>query len=327
MPGFDCRTVTYSPAYTLVPTYECFNRCTYCNFRADPGKSPWLTLSDAESKLKELQHQGVCEILILSGEVHPHSSRRSEWFGRIYELCELALSLGFLPHTNAGPLSFEEMAQLGQVNVSMGLMLEQLTPRLLETVHRYSPSKVPELRLQQLKWAGELRIPFTTGLLLGIGESKEDWWETMDAIAQLHSCYGHIQEVILQPHSPGSQQSWDAPAFDPHQLPEVIAKARQILPSDITIQIPPNLIPEPNWLRACLDAGARDLGGIGPKDEVNPDYPHPHYQALAEILEPAGWQLVPRLPVYPQYDSWLSVELRSAVERWRTVIKPHACVG
>src|SRR5919199_384585 len=327
MPGFDSRTVTYSPAYTLVPTYECFNRCTYCNFRADPGKSPWLTLSDAESKLKELQHQSVCEILILSGEVHPQPSRRSEWFGRIYDLCELALSLGFLPHTNAGPLSYEEMAQLGQVNVSMGLMLEQLTPRLLETVHRHAPSKVPELRLQQLKWAGELRIPFTTGLLLGIGESKEDWWETMDAIAQLHSCYGHIQEVILQPHSPGSQQSWDAPAFDPHQLPEVIAKARQILPSDITIQIPPNLIPEPNWLRACLDAGARDLGGIGPKDEVNPDYPHPHYQALAEILEPAGWQLVPRLPVYPQYDSWLSVELQAAVERWRTAINPNACVG
>jgi FO synthase subunit 1 len=327
MPGFDSRTVTYSPAYTIVPTYECFNRCTYCNFRADPGKSPWLTLSDAESKLKELQHQGVCEILILSGEVHPQSSRRSEWFGRIYDLCELALSLGFLPHTNAGPLSYEEMEQLGQVNVSMGLMLEQLTPQLLETVHRHAPSKVPQLRLQQLKWAGELRIPFTTGLLLGIGETQEDWWETMDAIAQLHSCYGHIQEVILQPHSPGSQQSWDAPAFDPHQLPEVIAKARQILPSDITIQIPPNLVPDSHWLIACLDAGARDLGGIGPKDEVNPDYPHPHYQALAEILEPAGWQLVPRLPVYPQYDSWLSVELQAAIEGWRTVIKPYACVG
>jgi FO synthase subunit 1 len=98
------------------------------------------------------------------------------------------------------------MRSLKQVNVSMGLMLEQLTPQLLQTVHRHAPSKVPEVRLQQLKWAGELRIPFTTGLLLGIGETKEDWWETMDAIAQLHSCYGHIQEVILQPHSPGTQQ-------------------------------------------------------------------------------------------------------------------------
>jgi FO synthase subunit 1 len=209
------------------------------------------------------------------------------------------------------------MAQLKTVNVSMGLMLEQLTPRLLQTVHRHAPSKIPELRLQQLEWAGKLKIPFTTGLLLGIGETQEDWWETLDAIANLHSCYGHIQEVILQPHSPGSQQTWEAPAFNPHQLPEVIAKARQILPPDITIQIPPNLVPDANWLLACLDAGARDLGGIGPKDEVNPDYPHPHYQELNKIMEPAGWNLVPRLPVYPQYDQWLTQRLQIAVERWR----------
>ncbi len=318
MPVANCRTVTYSPAYTIVPTYECFNRCTYCNFRAEPGKSPWLTLEEAERKLRQLQNRGVCEILILSGEVHPHSSRRFEWFQRIYDVGELALSMGFLPHTNAGPLSFEEMKALKQVNVSMGLMLEQLTPKLLETVHRHAPSKLPEVRLQQLEWAGELRIPFTTGLLLGIGETQEDWWETLDAIAQLHSRYGHIQEVILQPHSPGSQQIWDAPAFDSHQLPEVVAKAREILPPDIAIQIPPNLVSEPNWLGTCLEAGARDLGGIGPIDEVNPDYPHPHAQQLREILEPAGWELVPRLPVYPQYDGWLSPRLRSAVEGWRT---------
>jgi FO synthase subunit 1 len=254
MPAADSRTVTYSPAYTVVPTYECFNRCTYCNFRTDPGKSPWLTLADAESKLRQLQSLGICEILVLSGEVHPHSSRRQAWFQRIYDICELALSLGFLPHTNAGPLSYEEMAQLKNVNVSMGLMLEQLTPQLLQTVHQYAPSKIPEVRLQQLEWAGKLRIPFTTGLLLGIGETQDDWWETMDAIAQLHCRYGHIQEVILQPHSPGRQQSWDAPAFDPHQLPEVIVTARKILPSDISIQIPPNLVPmtigySPVWRR------------------------------------------------------------------------------
>jgi len=321
MPASDSRTVTYSPAYTLVPTYECFNRCAYCNFRVDPGKSPWLSLADAESKLRQLQSQGVCEILILSGEVHPHSSQRQEWFQRIYDICELALSLGFLPHTNAGLLSFEEMRSLKQVNVSMGLMLEQLTPQLLKTVHRHAPSKVPQVRLQQLEWAGQLQIPFTTGLLLGIGETKGDWWEAMDAIAQLHSCYGHIQEVILQPHSPGNQQSWDAPAFDPHQLPEVITIARQILPSTITLQIPPNLVPEPTWLLACLDAGARDLGGIGPKDEVNPDYPHLDVQRLREILEPAGWQLVPRLPVYPQYDNWLPVGLQTVIGKWRSAIK------
>ena len=310
--------VTYSPAYTIVPTYECFNRCAYCNFRTDPGKSPWLTRKAAESLLKRLQSEGVCEILILSGEVHPHSSRRQEWFQLIYDLCELALSLGFLPHTNAGPLRYTEMQQLKTVNVSMGLMLEQLTPQLLKTVHINAPSKVPEVRLQQLAWAGELQIPFTTGLLLGIGETENDWWETLEAIAHLHQRWGHIQEVILQPHSPGSQQTCDTPAFGPHQLPKVVATARKILPSDITLQIPPNLVTDPSWLLACLDAGARDLGGIGPKDEVNPDYPHPNYQKLAEILEPAGWQLVPRLPVYPQYYSWLPERLQTAVEQWRT---------
>ena len=324
MPAADSQTVTYSPAYTVVPTYECFNRCTYCNFRIDPGKSPWLTLADAESKLRQLQSLGICEILVLSGEVHPHSSRRQEWFQRIYDICELALSLGFLPHTNAGPLSYEEMAQLKNVNVSMGLMLEQLTPQLLQTVHQYAPSKIPEVRLQQLEWAGKLRIPFTTGLLLGIGETQDDWWETMDAIAQLHCRYGHIQEVILQPHSPGRQQSWDAPAFDPHQLPEVIVTARKILPSDINIQIPPNLVPDDNWLLACLEAGARDLGGIGPKDEVNPDYPHPQVQQLREILESGGWELVPRLPVYPQYDRWLSPRLDTAVARSRQSLSTHS---
>ncbi|MBD2538688.1 7,8-didemethyl-8-hydroxy-5-deazariboflavin synthase subunit CofG [Coleofasciculus sp. FACHB-SPT36] len=311
------RIVTYSPAYTVVPTYECFNRCSYCNFRTDPGKSPWLTLSEAERVLRSLASQNVCEILILSGEVHPHSSRRQAWFQHIYDLCELALSMGFLPHTNAGPLSFEEMQKLKEVNVSMGLMLEQLTPQLLQTVHKHAPSKVPELRLQQLEWAGELRIPFTTGLLLGIGETEQDWWETLEAIALLHQRYNHIQEVILQPHSPGTQQTFDAPPFDPHQLPAVIAKARHILPPDITIQIPPNLVPDSSWLIACVEAGARDLGGIGPKDEVNPDYPHPQYHQLKEILEPAGWELVPRLPVYPQYDNWLSDRLQSAVNQWQ----------
>ncbi len=309
--------ITYSPAYTIVPTYECFNRCTYCNFRTDPGQSPWLTITAAEKILKQLKNQNVCEILILSGEVHPQSSRRLEWFQRIYNLCELALEMGFLPHTNAGPLSFTEMQKLKQVNVSMGLMLEQLTPDLLETVHKHAPSKLPDVRLQQLEWAGELKIPFTTGLLLGIGETENDWWETLAAIANLHQRYHHIQEVILQPHSPGNQQSFNAPPFDPNQLPEVICQARQILPSDITIQIPPNLVKDQQWLLACIEAGARDLGGIGPKDEVNPDYPHIQEQELREILQPAGWELVPRLPIYPQFDTWLSEELQTLVKQWR----------
>jgi 7,8-didemethyl-8-hydroxy-5-deazariboflavin synthase len=315
------RIVTYSPAYTLVPTHECFNRCSYCNFRVDPDErsddSLWIGLEEAEQKLKKLQEKKITEILILSGEIHPLSIRRKTWLKRIYELCQLSLEMGFFPHTNAGILSFSEMEQLREVNVSMGLMLEQLTPQLLTTVHQRSPSKVPSVRLQQLKWAGELKIPFTTGLLLGIGESREDWIETLQAIASLQEKYGNIQEVILQPHSPGSQQNWQAPAFNPHQLPEVIAIARSILPADITIQIPPNLLPEPNFILKCLAAGARDLGGIVPIDEINPDYTHLDLESLSKILLEAGWQLQPRLPIYPQYYSWLPENLRNNIDRVR----------
>ncbi len=311
------RTVTYSPVYTLVPTYECFNRCTYCNFRVDPGKDVWLPLATAETQLRELRSQGVIEILILSGEVHPQSDRRNAWLQHIYDLCELALSLGFLPHTNAGPLSFAEMARLKTVNVSMGLMLEQLSPTLLQTVHRHAPSKHPETRLQQLAWAGELQIPFTTGLLLGIGETPAERIQTLEAIAEIHEHWGHIQEVILQPHSPGQHQSWSGEPLAAPELVEVIAQARHILPETITLQVPPNLVHDSQFLVACLEAGARDLGGIGPQDEVNPDYPHPSISALTETLSHAGWQLTPRLPIYPHYDAELPVTLHQPVQRWR----------
>jgi 7,8-didemethyl-8-hydroxy-5-deazariboflavin synthase len=309
------RAITYSPAYTIVPTYECFNRCTYCNFRTDPGKSPWLSLADARSRLEALPVGEVIEILILSGEVHPDSARRSAWFDRIYQLCELALALGFLPHTNVGPLSYAEMAQLKQVNVSMGLMLEQLTPQLLETVHRHAPSKQPKQRLQQLRWAGELEIPFTTGILLGLGETADDWADSLGAIADQHRQYGHIQEVILQPYSPGSREVGVGDGFDRAQLPQVVTLARSMLPGDIAIQIPPNLVDRPELLLACLDAGATDLGGIGPHDEVNPDYPHPTVDQLRSQLQPQEWQLTARLPVYPQYQAWLPDRLQAQLAR------------
>jgi FO synthase subunit 1 len=309
------RTITYSPAYTLVPTYECFNRCTYCNFRVDPGQDEWLTLQQATEILRALQPQGVVEILILSGEVHPHHPHREAWFQRLYDLAALALQMGFLPHTNAGPLSYAEMSQLQQVNVSMGLMLEQVTPRLLATVHRQAPSKQPAVRIEQLQWAGQLQIPFTTGLLLGIGETAADRIATLETIAALHDRWGHIQEVILQPHSPGQQQVWLGAAFPIDDLIDLITTARQILPPEITLQIPPNLIPADRLLD-CLKAGARDLGGIGLKDEVNPAYPHPHDANLAAQLSP-HWQLQPRLPIYPQYDHWLNPHLQAAVTQWR----------
>jgi 7,8-didemethyl-8-hydroxy-5-deazariboflavin synthase len=293
------QVITYSPAYTIVPTYECFNRCSYCNFRVDPGKDKWMTIDRATQILTDLQGTGICEILILSGEVHLQSSRRQAWLDRIYDLCNLALDMGFLPHTNAGPLSFSEMERLARVNVSMGLMLESLDLALLDGVHRHAPNKLPSIRLEQLNWAGELKIPFTTGLLLGIGEVESSWEHTLQAIADIHRRWGHIQEVILQPYRPGSQESFAGLGFDITKLPQVIRLARQILPADITIQIPPNLIANSDLLLACLTAGARDLGGIVPKDEVNPDYHHLQLSELTKLLANAGWELCPRLPVYP----------------------------
>jgi len=314
------KRVTYSPAYTLVPTYECFNRCTYCNFRRDPGQDEWMSVAQAREILTRLQSQNVIEILMLSGEVHPQSKRRSAWFQRIFEMCELALSLGFLPHTNVGPLSEAEMTTLRDVNVSMGLMVEQVTPALLKTVHAHAPSKVPEMRLQQLDMAGRLRIPFTTGLLLGLGETVEDWAESLSAIAFSHQTHGHIQEVILQPHQPGQTQSEQRPACHGETLLKAIQLARSILPSDITLQIPPNLILSDAALLACIEAGARDLGGIGPIDEVNPDYGHRGHTCIRQLLTTQKIALCKRLPVYPQYDGWLPPILKPAVERWRQVM-------
>ncbi len=310
--------ITYSPAYTIVPTYECFNHCSYCNFRVNPGADKWMTIDRATEILTDLQDTGICEILILSGEVHPHSSRRQAWIDRIYDLCNLALNLGFLPHTNAGPLSLIEMEKLAQVNVSMGLMLESLDPALLEGVHRHAPSKLPAIRLEQLNWAGELKIPFTTGLLLGIGESETDWEESLRSIANIQIKWGHIQEVILQPYSPGSQESFAGLGFDITKLPEVIQLARQILPTDITIQIPPNLIPNSDLLLACLTAGARDLGGIVPKDEVNPDYHHLQLSELTALLANSGWDLCPRLPVYPDQEHYLSKSLLERLHKHKS---------
>ena len=306
------KVITYSSAYTLVPTYECFNRCTYCNFRRDIGTSGWISLAAATLTLRSLPTT-ICEILILSGEVHPQSRDRTAWFEHIFSLCERAIELGFLPHTNVGPLSRLEMARLKTVNVSMGLMLEQSTPHLLNTVHQYAPSKNPALRLDQLRQAGELKIPFTTGILVGLGETADDRIESLKAIAQVQREFGNLQECILQPYSPGTQEAWMGSGFDLTELPTLIAIARDILPGNMAIQIPPNLVTQPSLLLACLEAGARDLGGISPIDEVNPDYPHPSAKSLSQVLEPAGWLLKPRLPVYPQYIEWMTPKLKDAI--------------
>jgi 7,8-didemethyl-8-hydroxy-5-deazariboflavin synthase len=278
-----------------------------------------MTIDRATQILTDLQGTGICEILILSGEIHPRSSRRQNWIDRIYDLCQLALDLGFLPHTNVGPLSFLEMEKLAQVNVSMGLMLESLNPGLQQGVHLHAPSKLPAIRLQQLNWAGKLKIPFTTGLLLGIGESVQDWEISLQSIANIHAQWGHIQEVILQPYCPGSQENLAGIGFDITRLPQVIELAKTILPANITIQIPPNLIGNPDLLLACLTAGARDLGGIVPKDEVNPDYHHLELSQLTELLASANWKLEPRLPIYPNFEHHLSDKLQTHIQKQHQV--------
>ena len=280
-----------------------------------------MSLPEAERRLRAARSQGVIEILVLSGEVHPQSPRRAAWLQRIYDICDLALNMGFLPHTNAGPLSWAEMTQLKQVNVSMGLMVEQVTPLLLQGVHRHAPSKIPEVRLQQLEQAGQLRLPFTTGLLLGIGESECDRIDTLEAIAAAHHRWGHIQEVILQPHQPGTHQTKIGAAFPADELANFVKIARCHLPSEIVLQIPPNLVEAREYVVTAITNGASDLGGLGPVDEVNPDYPHPTPDNLDQLLRAAGWKLQPRLPVYPQYDDWLPTRLQEAVARWRVELQ------
>ncbi|AGY56276.1 7,8-didemethyl-8-hydroxy-5-deazariboflavin synthase subunit CofG [Gloeobacter kilaueensis] len=305
----EARTITYSPSFTVVPTHECFNRCGYCNFRAEAG-SDWLTPEAARQLLEPLRRTGVCEILVLSGEVHPRDRRRGDWFSMIESLCAVALELGFLPHTNCGILSFAEMRALQQVNCSMGLMLEIESDRLLESVHRHAPSKIPALRVEQLAWAGELGIPFTTGLLLGIGETWAEREATLQTIARLQERYGHIQEVILQPHRPGGAQHWSGEALGEAELLETVRLARSILPAEITLQIPPNLVVD---LLPFLEAGVRDLGGIGPVDVVNPDYAHPLVARLRGNLQEAGWKLKERLPVYPHLYGRVPTALRQTL--------------
>jgi FO synthase subunit 1 len=246
------------------------------------------------------------EILLLSGEVHPQDPRRPQWFQRLYDLAELALSLGFLPHTNAGILTYPEMSRLKEVNASLGLMLES-TATL--AVHALAPSKVPEVRLEQLLWAGELEIAFTTGLLLGIGETPQDRQSSLEAIAQIQQRYGHIQEVILQPYRPGPNQP--AMNFAWTELVDLVEVAAQILGPAVAIQVPPNLVAD---LPSLLAAGAADLGGIGPVDVVNPDYPQPNLSQLTRSLAEAGWQLVPRLPVYPHLGYTVSPQVRRVLE-------------
>lgn len=304
------RTVTWSPSVTLVPTHGCFNACGYCSFRTPPDPAAPLAdaLSDAEAARLLAQRPQATEVLLLSGEVAPGSPQRRAWFSRLLALSRLALADGRLPHTNAGPLSAAEMAALGRLNPSMGLMLEGLGPAY-DALHRHAPSKRLEVRLGQLVQAGRLGIPFTTGLLLGVGESRADRQAALELLAELQRRWGHIQEVILQPWRPDGARALPLTDSGCNDLLETIALARERLPAEVHLQLPPNLWPAERLVEA-LEAGIDDLGGIDVHDVINPAYPQPGLQSLRQRLESAGWRLEPRLCVQQGWLSWLPPSLR-----------------
>jgi FO synthase len=225
-----------------------------------------------------------------------------EWAG------EQALHHQLLPHTNAGVLSREQMIRLQKTNVSLGLMLETISPRLRQPgmVHYHAPDKDPMLRIQMHQEAGELRIPFTTGLLVGMGETEKERVESLVAIREIHAQYHHIQEVIIQPlrihvNTPLAQKNGADPSKDLDGLVRTIALARLMLPSEVSVQAPPNL--SAPFIAALIDAGINDFGGISPltPDYINPEYPWPHLDQLKVICGQQGYELVPRLPIYPHY--------------------------
>jgi FO synthase len=222
---------------------------------------------------------------------------------------------GLLPHANAGALSRDDLAHLRTVAPSQGMMIESLNPGL--AAHRGAPDKTPERRLATLEWAGELSIPFTTGILVGIGESERDREVALAAIAASHQRHGHIQEVIVQNFLPKDGTAMrNFPACDLQEFLDTIVMAREILPKDVTVQAPPNLVANPTDL---IHAGARDLGGISPvtPDHVNPERPWPHLDELRQTLQRIGSALVPRLTVHPHFalrrDKWIDRELHRAV--------------
>ena len=309
MPARDL--VTWSPSVTLVPTRGCFNDCGYCSFRLPLDQATPLSLAEAAEQLSA--RPAAAEVLLLSGEVAPGSPQRSVWFARLLALSALALAEGRLPHTNAGLLSLREMAALGRLNPSMGLMLEGVGPAY-DALHHRAPSKRLEVRLTQLQQAGRLGIPFTTGLLLGVGETMAQREQALHLLADQQRRWGHLQEVILQPWRPDGEAASSLSATEQSDLLEAIAMARQLLPPEVHLQTPPNLWPLEQLPRA-LEAGISDLGGIDCSDVINPAYPQPTPEVLKQLLAQHGWRLQPRTCVHRRWWSFLPRALRQRVEQ------------
>jgi FO synthase len=297
-------------------TNLCRNRCGYCSFAKLPGspEAKTYTLAEVEAVVRGAVSSGCREALLCLGdkpEVAYHSYR--EWLAHnelrdttdyLVRACRIAFEGGILPHTNAGILSESEMSELRPWNASMGLMLESTSARLREKgmAHYYSPDKDPDLRIRMHAQAGELRIPFTSGILLGIGEDAVERVDTLLAIRKLDDRYGHIQEVIVQPFhaKPGTPMAATASLSD-EEVAGWVAIARLILGPEMNVQAPPNLAP--SALELLLRSGLNDWGGISPVtvDFINPEAPWPALETLRARTEAAGQRLVERLPVYPKH--------------------------
>src|ERR1051325_8875069 len=314
--SFKGRTVTYSRKIFLPITNLCRDRCGYCTFRKDPGDPDAWTMSPVEidDVLVRGRRQGCKEALMCLGDkpeaAFPQYRATLRQFGHrttaeyVARACERAIENGFLPHTNAGGLPREEMQLLKPLNVSLGLMLENVSPRLTERgmPHFSAPDKHPSVRLRMIREAGELSIAFTTGILIGIGETLEERVDSLIAIRDLHQEYGHIQEVIVQNFraKPRTRMA-SAPEPESLDMAKTVAVARLVLGGRMNLQAPPNLSPDDHKL--LLRAGINDWGGISPitKDYVNPEAAWPHIEALARTCSEEGFTLRERLAIYPEY--------------------------
>jgi FO synthase len=310
------RCVTFSPKVFLPLTNLCRNRCDYCSFRRSPGDDGEWTMrpDEVDDWLARAAAQGCGEALFCLGDTPEaaFSSYRRTLAGLghastvdyLYWSGTRALARGLLPHTNAGILDERDMARLKEVNVSLGLMLENVSPRLCAPgmPHHRAPDKRPHKRLAMIDAAGRLRIPFTTGILVGIGETRRERVDSLLAIRRLHRAHGHIQEVIVQNfRAVAGVPMASAPEPDEAVVTDAVALARLILDDEVSLQAPPNL--NPASTEALLAAGINDFGGISPvtPDYINPRHPWPHLDRLATACAGAGFTLRPRPPVYDRF--------------------------
>ncbi len=320
---------TYSRKVFIPLTYLCRDVCAYCTFAKPPkaGEPIYLSRDEVLAIARAGAAAGCTEALFTLGErpeLRYRAAREAlaaldheSTISYLAEMCQAVLEeTGLLPHANPGTLTAEELAQLRRVSVSQGMMLESISERLCQPggPHYGSPDKHPTARLETLERAGEQKIPFTTGILIGIGETREERLEALHAINDSHSRHGHIQEVIVQNfRAKTGTRMKAAPEPDLEDLLWTIAAARLICAPEITIQAPPNLS-ESTYPR-LIAAGINDWGGISPVtiDHVNPEAPWPHIQSLAEETAAQGKLLVQRLPLYPQYffarATWLDTNL------------------